>query len=179
MQSRILCINDRQEPFSTAYIGAIAATAGYGFTVLNGATNPDRCSIDAQISIPTTRDVLIQDLKVQAKCTYYHEPKEKYFPFTIERKNYDDIRLNKNPHLLVVVNIPKPPSEWIVFNNNSIELRYNCYYMSLKGLADMHTESKTLHIPLTNILSAARLSEIMGLLADGKFILHDNKIVNL
>ena len=51
--------------------------------------------------------------------------------------------------------------------------------MSLKGLADMHTESKTLHIPLTNILSAARLSEIMGLLADGKFILHDNKIVNL
>lgn len=179
MDSNTLCVNDRQEPFSVAYIGAIAAASGYGFTVLNGATNPDRCSIDAQISIPYSRDIWLQDLKVQAKCTYYHKPKKTYFPFDIDKKNYDDIRLNRSPHLLVVVNVPKTPSEWVSFNDGSTELKYNCYYMSLKGLGEIDTGQKTLHIPLTNTLSINRLSEIMGLLADGKFILHNNEVVDL
>ena len=179
MYSNVLCINDRQEPFSVSYIGAIAAVAGYGFTVMNGATNPDRCSIDALISIPTTRNILCQHLKVQAKCTYYHEPKSTYFPFDIDKKNYDDIRLNRSPHLLVVVNVPRPPENWILVNEKSMELRYNCYYMSLRGLGDINTDSKTIRIPIDNILSADRLSEIMHLLAVGKFILHNNEIIDL
>jgi hypothetical protein len=181
MQSNVLCVNDRQEPFSTAYIGAIAAAAGYGFTILNGATNPDRCSIDAQISIPNTRNILIQDLKVQAKCTYHHEPKKTYFPFEIEKKNYDDIRLNRNPHLLVVVNVPRIPSHWILFNDNSMELMYSCYYMSLKGMGEMDVGKKTkvIRIPISNILNTSRLSEIMSLLAVGKFILHNNEVIDL
>lgn len=179
MPAPSLHLNDRQEPYSIAFIGSIVATAGYSFQAFNSATNPDRVSIDAQISIPEIKDVLIQDLKVQAKCTYYHQPKEGYLPFKINKKNYDDIRLNRNPHLLLVVNIPKSNNEWVLSNDRSLELRYNCYYLSLVGLDEIAGDSKTLRIPLGNVLTPGRLSEIMDLLSEGKFIKHNNDVIDL
>ena len=186
MDSYVLCVKDRQEPFSISYIGSIAAAAGYGFDSPNGTTNPDRSSIDCNVSTPNPR-VLFRTLNIQAKCTYHHEPNETYIPFKIKKKNYDDIRLSPNPHLLVVVNVPRNINEWVFFNDKSTELRYNCYYMSLKGLGELgideetgrDRQSKIIHIPITNKLDVDRLSEIMNLLRDGKFILHNNEVIDL
>lgn len=177
MNDSTLCINDRQEPFSVSYICAIATAAGYGVEIHNTATSPDRKSIDLTITQYGMPDY--SDLKIQAKCTYHHNPKDDYIPFVVNKKNYNDIRRNKSPHLLIVVNVPRSPEEWIIFNENSSILSYNCYYYSLRGLDEIDTETKTLKIPLSNKFDTCKLNEIMNLLYGGKFIIYDNTIVNL
>lgn len=174
----LLCIGDRQEPFSLAFVGTIAASSGYGFQALNGATNPDRSSIDMMITSKNNK-ALWQDLKIQAKCTYYHEVKGNYLDFKIKKKNFNDILTNRSPHILVVVNVPRPPSEWVIFNEKSCTLLYNCYWYSLKGLEPIDKGSKVLKIPSSNVLNKDSLSRIMGLVSEGKFVSYENKVIDL
>lgn len=172
-----LCLNDRQEPFSISYISAIATASGYGVDMHNTAINPDRSSID--LSITQTARPLIPELKIQAKCTYHHKPEKNHMPFKIEKKNYDDIRENVNPHLLVIVHVPEVSSKWVVCNENSTILSHSCYFYSLKGLEEIKTKTKTLKIPLSNQLNPDKLTWIMSLLRKGRFINHDNSVVGL
>jgi len=169
MDDSLLCIKDRQEPFSISYISAIATASGYGVDLNISSMSPDRKSID--LSISQNGSPIIQDLKIQAKCTYFYQPKKGYLPFKLKKKNYDDIRKNHNPHILVVINIPSEnPFEWVTYNGNSTELKNNCYWYSLKGLDELKKEKESimLHIPLTNRFDGSQLSKLMNLLYEGK-----------
>lgn len=176
MENSVLEVGGRQEPFSISYISAIATAAGYGVS-LNTSLNPDRKSID--LSIEQFGRPIIDVLRIQAKCTFHYLPKDNYLPFQIKKKNYEDIRLSKKPHILVVLNVPKECGEWVFFNENSMELKYNCYWYSLKGLDELKKDSTVLRIPLENKLDILQLSRMMKLLYEGNFLSYDNKVIEV
>jgi hypothetical protein len=181
MRESTLCVGDRQEPFAFAFISAIAAASGYGFTDKTSGFSPDRCSIDVVISSYNNK-AQYQDLKIQSKCTYHHKIKDGYMSYVINEKNFYDIRDNKSPHLLVVTHIPSNnPMEWVRYNEKNIELRYNCYYFSLIGVSNIKegNKSTTLKIPEKNILNQSSLSMLMKLIEEGKFITFDDKVVDI
>lgn len=172
----LLCKGDRQEPFSVSYISSIATSTGYGVEPNMSCLNPDRRSID--LTITQQGYPIVQDLKVQAKCTYYHQPKGDYLPFKIKKKNFNEIKNNRNPHILVVANIPRECSDWVKYNPGSTELRNNCYWYSLRGLEDLEKGSTVLQIPLIQRFDNLQLSRLMNLLGEGKFLSFDNQVID-
>ena len=96
-------LKKRQEQFSIAFVRSISSVAGYKVVQVDVI---DEDSVDFQIE--QKRGVEGQPyhpvLRVQAKCTYYHKPKEDgCLHFRLSAKNYDDLRMKTGmPFILAV-----------------------------------------------------------------------------
>ena len=170
----------RQEPYSISYTSAIATAAGYGVEIPATQISPDKRSTD--LTITQYNLAIVEDLKVQAKCTFAKTPnlKKGYLSFTFDRiKNYNDLKNKKSPHILVVVHVPEDINKWVSFHDNSIELYHNAYWMSLRGMEDTDQQTKTIRIPLENRFTTESLTYLMNLLYYGKFVSFDNKEIDL
>ena len=138
MPDAVLSDNYRKSELSYAYLHALAAICGY--TCQKGP-NPDVNSVDAIIEAKGA------DLHVQLKATSSPTIRNDGLHFQLSRKNYDDIRSAFTPTILVVLELPKEPDEWLECYAEGLIMRRCVWWKSLKGCPDIETDSKVIVMP--------------------------------
>jgi hypothetical protein len=150
-----LCISDRQDLYSMAYVRAVVAAAGFGFS----GSDPDRNSEDMGIEHLEVDGFVpnYQRIRVQVKCTYAHGISEDgYIHYPLLVRNYNHLRATQiEPRILVVVLVPKPeppPIEpWIECIDRYTVFRYRAYWKSLMGAAPTDNDDNiTVKVPIAN-----------------------------
>ncbi|CAK2804528.1 DUF4365 domain-containing protein [Vibrio splendidus] len=94
---------------------------------------------------------------IQLKCTRFKRKnidfKTRTLSFNLKKINYDELTDTEYPSILIVNTVPTEQDNWIVQNNHSLGLRYNCYWYSLMGNKPLSKQSRTLKIPLSQRLT--------------------------
>ena len=145
----------RKEKLSLAWLGAMAAVAG--FTWQRPDTDSD--SIDLTLSARGPRR---PKLDMQMKATASPKVRHDGLHFRLKRKNYDDLRENRAvPLILVVVELPVEDSQWIDITTKTLVLRRRAWWASLKGQGPIGGESTTVVVPMDQHLDVNVLIDLM------------------
>ncbi len=155
-------LNTRKERFSLAYINAVATYANC--EVLEPQV--DRGSVDGFLVGPARGRDLI---RFQAKATEQNVIRGNQLHFPLPVRDYDHIRNADAPFILIVVLLPDDESQWLTQTNDELCLHYCGYWLSLTNhLPTTNTATVTVRIPLANIFSSSRLTELMVRAASGE-----------
>ncbi len=149
-----------KEELSYAYLLAIASKAGF----FCEKTTYDFDSVDITIKGKVSKESMTAYLGLQLKArTNMIFDKEGVLSFSIEKKNYDDLREKSAfPRLLVLFVLPKNEEEWVTHSEEMLISRKCAYWTSLTGLQETDNEtSATVKILKRNVLSPDILFRIM------------------
>lgn len=150
--------NDIKERLSYAYIAAVAARAGCQLMSLR----VDRAGVD-HIILPIKGRINLT-IYVQAKATsgLRRIGDGGEFSFNLDRLTYDKLRVLEDvPALLVVLDLPGNPSDWLTVSVDAVILRRAAYWLNLSGADPIETKSKNLHIPADNLFDDRAIINIM------------------
>ncbi len=158
----------RQEQFSIAYVKAIASAAGYSVEEIR----VDVDSVDVTIT-QTGNDngyPLIEGLRVQLKCTYAYTPHNGYISFPLSMKNYNDLRRTSlNPRILILLYTPPEQEKWLEHHDLYMLLRYEAYWISLRGLPSRPNKNNiTVRFDTNQRFTIDELHRLMNMLAVGQ-----------
>ncbi len=156
-------LNTRKERFSLAYINAVATYADCD--VLEPRV--DRGSVDGILK----RTAISETIGFQAKSTSRNvmssDGDAVHFPLPI--RDYDNLRVERHPFILVVVLLPDDETEWLTQTDDELCLRHCGYWLSLMGQNPVpNRNSVTVRIPTANVFSSAQLTEMMDKAARGE-----------
>ncbi len=159
----------KQEELSKAYLYAV--TAACGFATANWSQ--DQSCIDVTIAVSGVLGeghLADPKLDIQLKCTTSQKSiRGKFIPLQIERRQYDRLVAKcSTPKILIVLVLPEDRSIWVSHTVEQLVLRRCAYYLITTGLGKITTESKVLHVPMTNIFSPTALEGMMGKLSRGE-----------
>lgn len=154
MPDAVLSDNYRKSELSYAYLHALAAICGY--TCQKGP-DPDVNSVDAIIGAEGA------DLHVQLKATSSPTIREDGLHFRLGRKNYDDIRSAFTPTILVVLELPDDPDEWLECDAEGLIMRRRAWWKSFKGCPDIETDSKVIIMPESQKLDPDSFRFVMNM----------------
>lgn len=160
-------LNAQKEQFSRAYVQAVAAVAGYSWSV----PSVDDDSIDLTLSARggggTTRS---PKLDLQLKCHALQTPTSTQFSFDLKIKNYDDLRDEtiQVPRILIVVLVPDNIVDWLNHTEAELAMRRCGYWSSLRGAAPT-TNKNTIAVPMdrSRQLTPQELAQIMQRIGSG------------
>ena len=168
--------SSRQEAFSVAYIKAIAAAAGYSVSPVG----IDENSIDLNIEQKTPRGdrsghPLYELLRVQAKCTYSHQPgADGFIRFRLPVETYDRLRKVKSAYSLILVVLCIPDADeasWLEEHPECMTLYKSAHWISLRGAEESNNkETITVLLPVAQRFGVEGLRGIMDSLARGELI---------
>ena len=152
----LLSIPDQEELLSKAYAHAVAARAGY----VTAAYERDRDGVDMRIQ---AGGVMRPALELQLKATINLGDGGDYVRFPLQRRNYELLRLEaQTPRLLVVLELPNDPDQWMDITADELVIRHRAYWLSLLGRDETDNEtSVTVHIPKRNRFDIAGLESLM------------------
>lgn len=157
----------QKEQFSRAYVQAVAACAGFAWSI----PSVDDDSVDMALHQSggggTVRSPKVE---LQIKCVAAQSPTEDVFSFSIKLKNYDDLRdvTVMVPRILVVVLVPDGIADWLRHNEAELAMRRCGYWMSLRGLpASTNETSQTVYIPRLQRLTVEALQAMMQRIGAG------------
>jgi hypothetical protein len=150
-------LNDRKERLSLAYVGVVAAYAGYK---LVEPPPPDKDSIDGILLSQEGRRPRIE---FQAKASSQKLLTDTHIAFPLPVKNYDDLRADTiTSRLLVVMMLPSREASWMIQSDKELRLRRCGYWVSLAGRpTSPNTSTVTVHIPRTQVFGSSQLRELM------------------
>ena len=157
MTDALLMVPDQKEALSRAFAHAIAAGAGYATAVYD----LDRDGIDLRIQ---SGGAMRPALELQLKATDgLGEPIDGCFRFPLPRRNYDLLRIEtQTPRLLVVLDLPKDPMQWITVATDKLVLRRGAYWLNLAGRAETNNRtSVTVCLPQANQFDVGSLHSLM------------------
>jgi hypothetical protein len=166
-----LVTSDRQNLFSTAFTEAIITASG--FNISNTKIDRNSDDVFAKLGKTVFDDDIEQypihnELQIQVKCTFNPViDAEGIIHYQLDRKNYNDLRLGREPKILVLVIVPNPNENssepWIECQDNNTILRHKAYWKSIMGYEpiDGDHESKMIYIPTSNIFTIQSLCNIM------------------
>jgi hypothetical protein len=162
-------ITQRQEQFSSAYLRAIAAVAGYSLS----QPSVDDDSIDFTISgRGRSGSIYSPRLDLQLKCQMNDTPiGENGFSYPLKIKNYQDLRLANLlvPRILVVIIVPSDISQWLIHSNTQTILQSGGYWVSLRGLPPtINQQTVSIPIPHRNRFTTDSLTALMQLIETGE-----------
>jgi hypothetical protein len=126
-------LSAQKEQFSRAFVQAVAAVAGYSWSV----PSYDDDSIDMTIAEKAGRGTIRSPkLDVQLKCHAAPIPEGGHLSFPLSMKNYDDLRAANVlvPRVLIVVLVPDVPGEWLEWRGQDVLLRRTAFWLSLRDL---------------------------------------------
>jgi hypothetical protein len=150
-----LAPNDQMEALSRAYVGAIAARAGYDVT----RPEVDRDSVDLIVS---AKGDMRPQINMQAKATTGVSEEGEQFSFQLKIKNYNDLKIKTQvPRLLVVLALPNDDADWIHHSPERLLLRRCAYWKSLLGMPETDKGSIAIHIEKANIFDVPTLRALM------------------
>jgi hypothetical protein len=151
--------NHRKEQFSRAHIHAVAAAAGCQIC----RSDVDAMSVDLTIRADAGHGPVLLDLQV--KCTARDLPLPDPIPFRLERKNYEELRIDPRTHpiILAVLIVPPDDRRWLESSEDDWVGRHACYWLSLRGCAPLEegAQGKTVHLPKQHRLTPAELERLM------------------
>jgi hypothetical protein len=156
----------QKEQFSRAYVQAVAACAGFAWSV----PSVDDDSIDFCLHQTggggTARS---PRLELQLKCKAADTPAEPTFPHSLKLKNYNDLRDTVFvPRILVVVLVPDNVADWLVHTEAQLAVRRCGYWLSLRGLpASNNDTGQTVTMQKTQQFSVEALQQIMNRIGQG------------
>lgn len=153
----LLTEEDVESALSKAYVQAIAGHAGY---LCGSPSDPDRDSVDIQIS---AGGHMRPKLDVQLKSTMNLRGNAEAFSYPLKLKNYNDLRIEtQTPRILVILDLPDDRSSWLTTHVDQLVIRRCAYWVSLHGMPDTsNTTSVTLSIPRSNVFDVASIARLM------------------
>ena len=157
-QRTLLSDNDRKERLSFAYLSALSAFAGY--TCQSGA-EPDRYSVDATVR---SGETMRPQIDVQLKATSVPNLHGDGLHFQLGSKNYNDLCEFPRgcPLILVVLELPEDPDEWINWDDEGLTMHRRAWWLSISRLPEIDEgSSKTVVIPQSQFLSPDSLTKLM------------------
>jgi hypothetical protein len=164
-------ITIQQEEFSYAFLEAMVTVAGYA---MHKKPRPiDNAGIDIGVEVPgQLGEMLSPKFDAQVKCTSDLKIiKATAIHFPLEVKNYKRLihPLTSSPQLLIVVFVPKKPSDWFQVTEDQTILQKCAYWHTLRGEPETRNKDKiTVHIPRQNLITPESLQDIMRRIADKK-----------
>jgi hypothetical protein len=163
----VIDIRARMEAYSRAYVHAIAASAG----VSTGDITPDINGLDVQFLSPDDGSYAGYCSHVQLKSTRDVLPTaDGQKRYNLRHKDYDRLRmLVKIPRLLVVLEVPGNPDDWLDCGADTLVLKASARWVSLAGAgATNYAPSSKIPIdlPAANIFTPDALRANMGSLDD-------------
>lgn len=164
MNSSLLTNTDREEALSRVYAQAVAVRAGY----VTAVYDLDRDGIDLRIqSGGDMRPAL--DLQLKATINL-GEARDGCFNFSLNRRNYDLLRIEtQTPRLLVVLDLPKDEKQWVTITEDELVMRRRAYWLNLKGFEETANRSSvTVRIPVGNLFDVEKLNELMEQSREGR-----------
>ena len=154
--------NDQKEAFSYAYLHALAAECGYS---CQEGPRPDSDSIDATIR---AKGGMRAQIDVQLKATAVAVAKDGDLRFRLRRKNYNDLCAPRlTPLVLVVLELPREREEWLSWSPEELILRRRAWWLVLEGATAIESETKTVVLPDSQLLSPDELRGIIDRAAKG------------
>jgi len=166
----LLHITDQEDVFSFAYVLAVIGSAGYNY----GKDYLDRDSEDLYVKHRASRTFIpmYKRLGLQVKCTYnFKQNSNNSIPFKLARKNYDDLRTSSEPHILVIVTVPRELRGCAEFGDDFLVLRNRAYWVSLKNLppiSDDNQANVTVYVPIGQEFTIESLRNLMTMIAKGE-----------
>ena len=158
-------INAQKEQFSFAFVGAIAAAAGFKF---GPSPQPDDESIDAVIRSGGGR---FPQIDLQLKCTAALSPDAETWSFPLKVKNYRDLRVEDCmiPRILIVVSVPEDAANWVESDDSQMSARHSARWISLRGAPRSdNSETVTVEIPRANRMSPTAVHELFYKVQEGE-----------
>ena len=157
MSDALLSLQAKEEALSRVYVRAAAAAAGY----LTAESDFDRDGVDLRIHAGGTMRPAL-DLQLKATVNL-HGPADGDLRFPLSRRNYDLLRLEtQTPRLLVVLDLPSDPSQWVTITDDELVLRHRAYWLNLRGCeATGNQWSVTVGIPRQNLFDVENLRALM------------------
>ena len=136
-------LNTRKERFSLAYINAVAAHAGCEVI----ESKVDRGSVDGILKRATISETI--GFPGQGHVAgRYERAMGRQCVFRCQMRDYDNLRVEKHPFILIVVLLPDDESEWLTQTDDKLCLRHCGYWLSLMGHNPVpNRNSVTVHIP--------------------------------
>ncbi len=157
----------QKEQFSMAFVGAIAAAAGYSVNT----PKVDDDSVDITIAGKGCRGTFTSPrLEVQLKCTSGFSPKGGSLRYPLKVKNYDDLRkrLVLVPRILVVAVVPKDTESWIKLYRKGLIMKLQGYWVSLLSLPGKpNKRTVTVYLPTKQQFSPEELERMMHKISSG------------
>ena len=157
----------QKEQFSRAYVQAVAACAGFAWSV----PSVDDDSVDMTLH-QTGGGGTVRSPRVdlQIKCAERASPTEDAFSHWIKLKNYEDLR-DENvqiPRILVVVLVPELVTDWLGHGEAEMALRRCGYWSSLRGMPSCRSATgQTVPIARAQAFSVESLQGIMARISGG------------
>ncbi len=159
--------DQQKEQFSRAYVQAVAACAGFAWSV----PSVDDDSIDMTLAQTGGRGTFRSPkLDLQIKCQAAATPSDSRFSFSLKLKTYDDLREPTVfvPRILVVVLVPTDPTSWLMHSEVELALRHCGYWSSLRGLPQSANEaSQTVTMKRDRIFNITALRAMMRRVGSG------------
>jgi hypothetical protein len=159
----VLTRNHRQELLCRAWILAVAARCGLGFTFRDFDYG-----IDVTLHSITSRGRRWMEsgfkLDIQAKSTSTRNVTDTKVLYDLDVIAYDDLRDPEVgcPRILVVLLLPDNEEEWTDHSEERLLIRHAAYWISLRGAAASGNR-KTVRVPIprSNLFTPSALNEIM------------------
>lgn len=163
MSDELISLNDKREQLSLAYVSAVASKAGYSISNVN----LDRDSIDITVSSGSSRRASVA---FQLKATSSPEWIGDELCFQLKKKNFNDLAIQRQvPLLLLVMELPASESDWLLIDENRLQLKKCCWYLSLEGRPKLEDQkSKVVRIPKENAFSVSVLKSLIAQSNEGK-----------
>lgn len=127
----------------------------------------DRGSVDGILKRATISESIGFQAKATSQDVLSGDGDAVHFPLLI--RDYDNLRVEKHPFILIVVLLPDDETEWLTQTDDKLCLRHCGYWLSLMGHNSVpNSNSVTVRIPTANVFSCAQLTEMMDIVAKGE-----------
>ncbi|MEH2420354.1 MAG: DUF4365 domain-containing protein [Nostoc sp.] len=162
-------ITQRQEQFGNAYIGAVAAVAGYTLYPLPVDDDSIDLGIAAKGAIGTIRS---PHLELQLKAPFKRNVVgATSMSYPLKKKNYDDLRYTNVyvPRILVVVVLADDLNSWLYQCEEELVIKHCAYWTSLRGEKELPIgqETKSVRLSKDKIFNVETLQKLMDIISNG------------
>jgi hypothetical protein len=163
-------LSQRKEQFSVSFLTAIAAQAGLNHSV----PTVDEDSVDISLTGKGfSGKFRSPQIDIQLKCTSQDVISDGKIKYDLKLKNYTELR-GENilvPRYLMILVVPDDPNEWITYDTDSIMLKHNCYWASLRFKPNTpNTRQVRIEIPCENKVIDKSLLDLMAMASKGEFV---------
>lgn len=160
-----------EEDLSVSYLRAVAAQAKITFE-LNHRDNDSKDVDLKKTTITSNGGKFNAELSVQLKATYskncYSETEEEV-KYQLKAKNYNDLCMDGTNHIILcLLVLPDDSQQWVTQSPEALTLKRCMYWLSLQGETETkNTDSVTVTIPKSNVVTAEALNKMIDIIANG------------
>lgn len=150
-------IQHKEEFLSLSYISAVIAMSGYPIDV----TSHDY-GVDVSVRrVDTMDDGKLIDMGVifdcQLKATINWRAEDDCIVYDLEADTYNKLIYRHNnksyPCFIMVLCLPKEEKDWLILNEDELNIRKCCYYFYVTGEPTRNTSTVRIRIPRNHIFS--------------------------